>query len=258
VVLALSCALTSSGDLRAQVSGSHSSATAPSRGQTLDGIWSGTLQAADTALHFVLHLTSDDHGSFVVTLDSLDQGVYGIEARIQEPSGSTLKFAIQSVNASYEGEVSADRRTIEGTWLQGGASLPLSFHRQPHMSASRNPQGAVATSEGTWQGALETNGMRYRLQLRISHDLQGKLAASMDSIDQGIKAGIAEGLEHLASFIGARADMAAWKGVGIRKWDTFTVNPGRSRRILSPGQVYRFSNKHRKKLRAAIRKSSEI
>jgi uncharacterized protein len=186
VVLALSCTLTPSGDLRAQVSGSHSSATAPSRGQTLDGIWSGTLQAADTALHFVLHLTSDDHGSFVVTLDSLDQGVYGIEARIQQPSGSTLKFAIQSVNASYEGEVSADRRTIEGTWLQGGASLPLSFHRQPHMSASRNPQGAVATSEGTWQGALETNGMRYRLQLRISHDLQGKLAASMDSIDQGI------------------------------------------------------------------------
>ena len=160
--------------------------TAQSRLQTLDGIWSGTLQAGDTALHFVLHITSADHGSFVATLDSLDQGVYGIEARVQEPSGSTFKFEIQSVSASYEGELSVDRRTIEGTWLQGGASLPLSFHRQPHMAASRNPQGAVATSEGTWQGALETNGMRYRLQLRISHDAQGKLVASMDSIDQGI------------------------------------------------------------------------
>jgi pimeloyl-ACP methyl ester carboxylesterase len=157
-----------------------------SRVQTLDGTWSGTLQAADTALHFVLHVTSGDHGSFVVTLDSLDQGVYGIEARVQEPSGSTFKFEIQAVNASYGGEVSVDRRSIEGTWLQGGASLPLTFHRQPHMSASRNPQGAVATSEGTWQGALETNGMRYRLQLRISHDAQGNLVASMDSIDQGI------------------------------------------------------------------------
>ena len=154
--------------------------------QALDGIWSGTLQAGDTALHFVLHITSSDHGSFVATLDSLDQGVYGIEARVLEPSGSTFKFEIQSVNASYQGEVSVDHRTIDGTWLQGGASLPLAFHRQPHLSASRNPQGAVATSEGTWQGALETNGMRYRLQLRISHDAQGKLVASMDSIDQGI------------------------------------------------------------------------
>ncbi len=154
--------------------------------QTLDGIWSGTLQAGDTALHFVLHITSADHGSVVATLDSLDQGVYGIEARVQEPYGSKFKFEIQSVNASYQGEVSVDHRTIDGTWLQGGASLPLTFHRQPHMSVSRSPQGAVATSEGTWQGALETNGMRYRLQLRISHDAQGKLVASMDSIDQGI------------------------------------------------------------------------
>jgi hypothetical protein len=33
---------------------------------------------------------------------------------------------------------------------------------------------------------LEANGMRYRLQLHISHDTKGQLTAAMDSIDQGI------------------------------------------------------------------------
>ena len=119
-------------------------------------------------------------------MDSLDQGVYGIEVGSLQQVDSTFKFEIPSVDASFKGEISADHHAIEGTWSQGGATLPLTFHRQPHMAASKSPSGAVATAEGTWQGALETNGMRYRLQLRISHDEQGQLIAAMDSIDQGI------------------------------------------------------------------------
>jgi len=185
VGLTLIYILMQSGNLQAQVA----SATPPSAqplAQTLEGTWSGTLQAGDITLHLVLHVAKGDHGSFVATLDSLDQGVYGIEVGSLRQSESTFQFEIPSVNTSYEGAVSANRHTIEGTWSQGSASLPLIFRRQPHMSASRNSPGAVATAEGTWQGALESNGMRYRLQLRISHDAQGQLVAAMDSIDQGI------------------------------------------------------------------------
>lgn len=183
-LLALTLVLTPLGYLGAQVA-SAPSPSAPSPAQSLDGIWSGTLQAGDTSLHLVLRIAKGEHGFLAATLDSLDQGVYGIEARLLESSSSTFKFEIQSVNASYAGEISVDRGSIDGTWSQGGASLPLIFRRQSHLSASRNP-GAVATSEGTWQAALETDGLRYRLQLRISHDAQGHLIASMDSIDQGI------------------------------------------------------------------------
>jgi len=170
--------------LRAQVSATNSRSTG--QAQSLDGTWAGTLQAGETTLHLVLHITRGDHGFTVASLDSLDQGVYGIEAGSLKQSESALNFEIPSVNASFQGEISADHRTITGTWSQGGASLPLVFRRQPHMSASKTPSGAVSAAEGTWQGALETNGMRFRLQLRISHDEQGHLIASMDSIDQGI------------------------------------------------------------------------
>jgi pimeloyl-ACP methyl ester carboxylesterase len=184
VVLALSSGVRQGADLIAQ-SRSAAQATAP-HAQTLEGAWSGSLQVGDTVLHFVLHIGKTEYGASVATLDSLDQGVYGIEAGSMTQSASSLKFEIPSVNASYEGEISADRRSIDGTWSQGGASLPLSFRRQPRTAISRAPTGAVATAEGTWQAGLETNGMRYRLQLHISHDAQGKLIATMDSIDQGI------------------------------------------------------------------------
>jgi pimeloyl-ACP methyl ester carboxylesterase len=154
--------------------------------QTLEGNWAGTLQAGDAVLHLVLHIAKGDRGSLKATLDSLDQGVYGIEASSLAPSESTFKIEIPSVNASYEGRISADYHAIEGTWSQGGANLALVFHRQARASGARKPSGAVATSEGVWQGALESKGMRFRLQLRISHDTRGQLVAAIDSIDQGI------------------------------------------------------------------------
>jgi pimeloyl-ACP methyl ester carboxylesterase len=178
--------VTPNGSLKAQVAATRPLSAASAHAQTLEGGWSGTLHAGDTELHLVLHVAKGDHESLAGTLDSLDQGVYGIEAGSLTQSKSTFKFYIPSVNASYEGEISADRHTIEGTWSQGGVTLPLIFRRQPRVTISRTPAGAVATSEGTWQAALETNGMRYRLQLHISHDEHGQLVASMDSIDQGI------------------------------------------------------------------------
>jgi uncharacterized protein len=155
-------------------------------GQSLTGNWSGSLKAGDNILHFVLHIGTTEYGVAVATIDSLDQGVYGIEAGSLQQSGSTFQFEIPSVNAEFEGAVAANRESIDGVWSQGGAHLPIVFHRQARVALSKSPTGAISTAEGTWQGAIEANGMRYRLQLHISHDAQGHLVAAMDSIDQGI------------------------------------------------------------------------
>jgi uncharacterized protein len=173
----------------AQTSSASESAPAAQeqpRTQTLSGVWSGSLQAGDTVLHLVLHLGTTEYGVAIATLDSLDQGVYGIEAGSLKESGASFRFEIPSVNATFVGTVAADRQSIDGTWSQSSAHLPLIFHRQPRITLSKSPSGAISTAEGTWQGALDANGMRYRLQLHISHDAKGQLTAAMDSIDQGI------------------------------------------------------------------------
>jgi pimeloyl-ACP methyl ester carboxylesterase len=43
----------------------------------------------------------------------------------------------------------------------------------------------IFSAEGTWQGALETPGLRLRLQLHVSHDDKKQLVAALDSLDQG-------------------------------------------------------------------------
>jgi uncharacterized protein len=154
---------------------------------SLDGDWSGSLQAGEAQLHLALHVSKARDGSLKATLDSLDQGVYGIEASSLQRSGAALKFEVSSVGAKFAGIVSADHKIINGEWSQDGAALPLVFHRQAPGVGSRKPSDAVAAVEGVWQGAFETSGMRFRLRLHVSHDAQGQLVAGLDSLDQGVE-----------------------------------------------------------------------
>jgi pimeloyl-ACP methyl ester carboxylesterase len=187
------------------------SPVAPAHARTLEGSWAGTLQAGDTVLHLILHVAKGDRDSLKGTLDSPDQGVYGIEAAFLVRTGSTLKMEVPSVNAIYEGKISVDYHTIQGTWSQGGASLPLLFQRQAHAASAKPPPDAVATSEGIWQGVHHSNGMALRLQLHISHDARGQLTARLDSIDQGINAFPAANVSQKEAAI--HFDLSAVQGV---------------------------------------------
>jgi pimeloyl-ACP methyl ester carboxylesterase len=153
---------------------------------TLEGNWAGSLQAGDALLHLVLHVSKADDGSFKATMDSLDQGVYGIEVTAVTLKDLDLQFSVSSVGATYQGKILASFAGIEGIWAQGNVGLPLAFHRVAAGAGARKPDDAIASAEGVWQGALEGNGMRLRLQLHVSHDDQKQLVAALDSPDQGI------------------------------------------------------------------------
>lgn len=152
----------------------------------LAGTYVGTLQAGEAQLHLVLHLTQDSNGDLHGKLDSLDQSVFDIEATRISKSESTLKLDVASVGAHYEGKFSVDRKTIDGTWTQGSAMLPLVFHRRTANAAPFKAKDAVFPVEGIWQSALETHGMRLRFQLHVSHDTERELVAALDSLDQGV------------------------------------------------------------------------
>jgi uncharacterized protein len=149
------------------------------------GTYSGTLQAGEAQLHLLLHLSKNANGSLRATLDSLEQGVFAIEASAVSFSNYTLKLEVTSVGAHFEGKVSPDLAVIEGNWWQGSAALPLKFKRETRALA-RKPGDAVFPVEGLWQGAIETHGMRLRFQLHVSHDTEGNLIAALDSLDQGV------------------------------------------------------------------------
>ena len=147
----------------------------------LEGTYSGTLEAGDAKLHIALHLSKNSQGALHATVDSLENGVFAVEATSVSLDAGTLKFEIRSVGVRYEGRVSLDRSSIDGTWNQSGASLPLVFRRDPE---AHKPESAKYPVEGLWQGALEAHGLRLRFQLHVFHDPNGELIAALDSLDQ--------------------------------------------------------------------------
>ncbi len=153
---------------------------------SLVGNYSGTLQAGEAQLHLVLHLTKSPAGAYHASLDSLDQGVFAMEASSIKIAAATLHLDVTSVGAHFEGTISPDHQTIDGLWSQGDAALPLVFHRETPGASARKPTDAVFPVEGLWQSALETHGMRLRLQLHVAHDTDGQLVGALDSLDQQV------------------------------------------------------------------------
>ncbi len=110
-------------------------ATTPS---AVDGYWLGTLHGPQQDLRIQLSIKSDNVGREFCTLDSLDQGAFGLTCANVAFSSSSLSFDVPSVRGHWSGNLSDDRNSLSGTWAQGGA-LPLRFERQTTLQQPRPP-----------------------------------------------------------------------------------------------------------------------
>lgn len=133
-------------------------AAAPAAAQDIAGTWQGTLHiaAANRDLRIVTRISKGSDGALKVIFYSIDQSPQGIPAGKAAFENGSLKYSIDAANASYEGKMSADGKTIAGSFTQG-APIPLNFERatpdtewpipEPPkpMAADANPVFEVAT-----------------------------------------------------------------------------------------------------------------
>jgi len=149
--------------------------------QRLAGEWKGSLDTGAGSLPLVLHLTDAD-GKLSATLDSPAQGAYGLEGANTQLSGAKFSFEVPSVHGSYSGAVSADGKTISGTWTQGGAALKLVFTES--VTAAGGTQLEPSPVDGEWSGTLHAGELSLRLVFHF-HTTGSTIACSLDSLDQG-------------------------------------------------------------------------
>jgi uncharacterized protein (TIGR03435 family) len=133
--------------------------------QDITGNWQGTLQAG-ASLRIVFRITKDGDG-LKSTMHSIDQGGQGIASTITV-QGPNVKISIPAIAGGYEGRLSADGTSMEGTWSQGPGKLPLNLVRATKetawavpeppappkpMAADANPAFEVATIKPAQPGA---------------------------------------------------------------------------------------------------------
>lgn len=133
-------------------------ATAPAAPLDIVATWQGTLHVGQD-LRTVLKVTKADAG-YKADFYSIDQGGQPFPVTKITLEGNTVKYNISAFDLKFEGKLSADGNTIEGTSTQAGNALPLVFTRTapatewaipkppppiPPMSADANPSFEVAT-----------------------------------------------------------------------------------------------------------------
>lgn len=105
-------------------------ATDPESAAKVAGDWQGTLNAGGQALQVIFHIEASDEGALSGTMDSPAQGQSGLPISKVSFDGSNLRLDLDYAGAYFEGALSADGSTVDGSWNQGGASFPLTIERQ--------------------------------------------------------------------------------------------------------------------------------
>lgn len=103
--------------------------------QDISGDWQGTLKTGTPELRIVVQFTKDADGGWKASWFGIDHGTEGISADSVTLQGSNLKLTVRA--AIYEGKISADWASINGTWTERAGPLPLELKR--------------ATKETAWQ-----------------------------------------------------------------------------------------------------------
>jgi hypothetical protein len=136
--------------------------------QDIAGDWQGTLKTGGPELRIILKITKETEGVFKSTLYSIDQGTDGIAANSVTLQDSVLKitFDRDMLKGVYEGKISADGGSLDGTWTQG-RPLPLQLAR--------------ATQETAWQIDPTSHGLQF---MAVDKDvkLECSIGAALDGL----------------------------------------------------------------------------
>jgi uncharacterized protein (TIGR03435 family) len=159
--------------------------------QDITGQWQGVLSAGKD-LRLIVKITKDD-ARLQTTLYSIDQPAPPFRASGTRFEGGMLAFAVDVIGAKFEGKLSGDGKSINGTWTQGPTPLPLNLARATPetaweipapppppklMPADANPSFEVATIKPNPSGnsglqQLTMNNRNFRVRNGSLGDLIG-------------------------------------------------------------------------------------
>ena len=123
-----------------RAAGAASRGAAASAVSRAEGTWQGAIEVTNMRMRLQMHLSHDDKGKLVASVDSLDQGIQGIPASGVAENNGELSFEIPAFQAEYHGRLSTAKNEIAGEWAQNDTIEKLDFHRSEQPLELRRPQ----------------------------------------------------------------------------------------------------------------------
>lgn len=91
------------------------------------GNWRGSLNAADGPAQVALHIWSETNGNLAGTIDDVDHDVNDVPLSAISLKNSALH--LEAAGGTFDGALSADESSIEGTWILNDVSVHVQFKR---------------------------------------------------------------------------------------------------------------------------------
>jgi pimeloyl-ACP methyl ester carboxylesterase len=110
-------------------------------GQDLTGDWQTTVQPGTQPLRVIVKLKKGSDGGWSGALYSIDQGSdWGAGSPVSAVvlDGKNVSFAVDAVRGKFQGTISADGTSLDGTWTQR-QPLPISLRRTTPETAWKDP-----------------------------------------------------------------------------------------------------------------------
>jgi hypothetical protein len=151
------------------------------------GVWEGSIPTPNGDLGFVFNLHRDGD-KWAAEMDVPSQGVTGLPIADVKVDGGAVSFPIPGPgDPHYDGKLSADGKTIAGTFSQGSSSLPLDLKwKSEPRAVEKAPAnvGDVQALDGVWEGVLDTGGTSLHVRFNFTKGDDGSEKATLDVEEQ--------------------------------------------------------------------------
>lgn len=104
------------------------------------GIWEGALDLGPASIRLVFHVDRNDDGTLAATMDSPDQGAFGLPVARTSFANGILTFDVSAIRATFEGRLAEDGHAVVGHFAQSGMRFPLELRRVERAPIPERPQ----------------------------------------------------------------------------------------------------------------------
>lgn len=157
------------------------------------GHWTGAIHvpayngASSREIGFVIDISKSTGGGLEATFGQPEQNIKALPLGKVSLDGSSISFELKANGGGvFKGTV-ADAKKISGEFVmaEGGFTIPFDLARtgDAHIQAAPKSSAIGKEFEGTWSGAIEVNGKKERLVLKMANQPDGSAMGTIQDLD---------------------------------------------------------------------------